>query len=323
MPTTKTDIGNAIGQVFRVINPLKEKAQPKECVTTPSRDVSQSYGEFQSLAEMTPEQINARNYAILGTVTFTPPPHRMFMNFIKSTWRIIGPVAFVVFTAWEVFYFIKHFMPKDEAWTTNVLLWGITLLIEVPFMVATYDLATRKERAAEARELGNGRHDRDTVGAVLAWCLMALVNISGQVAFLVLVLKVSSGNPLVDTRILPMYFFIAVRVLGVILGDTYTAFFLSPDETTISRVLHMQEAQSKGLMALSESATERKRKESEATLQIRRTEIAIKREEDDANFLSQFQRLNMQLALQRQRQFMLEEKASYKLEEIEADTGEL
>ncbi len=307
MPTTKTDIGNAIGKVFRVINPLKEKAQPKECVTTPSRDVSQSYGEFQSLAEMTPEQINARNYAILGTVTFTPPPHRMFMNFIKSTWRIIGPVAFVVFTAWEVFYFIKHFMPKDEAWT----------------MVATYDLATRKERAAEARELGNGRHDRDTVGAVLAWCLMALVNISGQVAFLVLVLKVSSGNPLVDTRILPMYFFIAVRVLGVILGDTYTAFFLSPDETTISRVLHMQEAQSKGLMALSESATERKRKESEATLQIRRTEIAIKREEDDANFLSQFQRLNMQLALQRQRQFMLEEKASYKLEEIEADTGEL
>ena len=52
--------------------------------------ISDTTGTF---TEMTPEQITARNRAILAQVSHNPPAHKSFMEFCKSTWRIIGPIA--------------------------------------------------------------------------------------------------------------------------------------------------------------------------------------------------------------------------------------
>src|SRR2546430_406305 len=149
--------------------------------------ISDTTGTF---SQMTPEQITARNRAILAQVSHNPPAHERFMEFCKSTWRIVGPIAFIVFTAGEVYYYIKHFLPQDNSPWTQVLLWGITLLIEIPFCIATYDLSGRKKRAVEAKRAGREAPDKDTTGAVIMWCAMASINLAGQIAFLVFITKV-------------------------------------------------------------------------------------------------------------------------------------
>ena len=72
-------------------------AAPIEAETTIITDTT---GTF---SQMTPEQITARNRAILAQVSHNPPAHEHFMEFCKSTWRIVGPIAFIVFTAGEVY----------------------------------------------------------------------------------------------------------------------------------------------------------------------------------------------------------------------------
>jgi hypothetical protein len=276
------------------------------------------------LSEMTPEQLQARRRAILASIAFDVPFHRRVLNLAKNSWRISGPFCFVLFTAWEVFYFIRSFMPKHEAWTSNVLLWGITLLIEVPFMVATYDMAERKAVAFEKRAMGQPTTDRDTVGALLLWLFLALVNVAGQVAFLVLVTKVGANPFRADPKTLGLWFFILVRVSGVLAGDAYTAFFLRPDETTVDRVLRTQEAQMRGEQALAQSDAERLRTEAEADTEIRRIKLSVERDEREARFMEDWQQMNMHQTLERQRHFMeLEAHQMRLINSIKEEQGDL
>jgi hypothetical protein len=272
-----------------------------------------------SITDMSPEDIQRRNYAILAGVKHDPTFHDMVLDFIKEVWRIVGPMFFVVFTAGEVFYYLRHFLPDDHNPWTQVLLWGVTLLIEIPFMIATYDLSSRKKRVLEAREAGRASRDKDTVGAVIAWCFMALVNITGQVAFLVLITKASPDA----VASMGIYFFIIVRVLGVLLGDAYTAFFLSPAETTITRILRTQKAQQEGVKLLSESSMERQREESRLMLEMRRNQNTIAREQSEADFLNEFARMNMRNALESQQRFLQGPKEQLLSDQVEQETGEL
>ena len=275
---------------------------------------------------MTPEQLLARRRALLASVSYDVPTHRRVLNWLKNIWRIIGPFAFVLFTAWEVFYFISSFMPPDEAWTSKVLIWGITLLIEVPFMVATYDQAERKAVAAERKARGEKAIERDTIGSLILWGFLALVNVAGQVAFLVLITKLG-GNPFAnDPRTLGLWFFVIVRVSGVLAGDAYTAFFLRPDDSTIERVLRQQEAEMRGEKLLAESDAERLRRDAENNAMIRRITISVERDEREASFIADWQQMNMQQTLERQKQFMIAERS--RMREVngvdeEPSTGDL
>src|SRR5579875_3551859 len=87
---------------------------------------------------------------LLDGMSFDLPVHARFLNGVKNVWRVIGPPSFVIFTAWEVFYYMNHFLQAAD-FMSKVLLWGITLLIEVPFMIATFDQAERKRVRAEKR----------------------------------------------------------------------------------------------------------------------------------------------------------------------------
>ena len=248
-----------------------------------------------TISELSPEQVAARNYAILAKVSHHPPGHERFMEFLKSTWRVIGPIAFIVFTAGEVYYYIKHFLPQDNNIWTDALLWGITLLIEIPFAIATFDLSGRKGRAIAARRAGLEPPDRDTVGAMLMWFVMALINIAGQMAFLFFVTK--AGTFAKDW---PVYLFIGFRVVGVIVGDAYTAFFLSPAPTTIDHVVRHQKAQGEGFEQLTDQHNDRQIKESRAIAQVKQNQRIMRREESDAEFIDQMHKMTAQAALRQQ-----------------------
>ncbi len=87
----------------RSVGGSQNQAQaPAQTATTPitvnPTVLSNTTGTI-TVTEMTPEQVTARNYAILSKVSHNPPVHTVFLEFVKSTWRIIGPIAFIVFTA--------------------------------------------------------------------------------------------------------------------------------------------------------------------------------------------------------------------------------
>jgi hypothetical protein len=329
MATTTTAIKNTIGR----FNPFQRK--PNSPTATggvpasspqPFPPSPHSAAAHTSLSGLTAEQLQARRRATLASVSFAVPFHRRVLNGVKNIWRMIGPFCFVLFTAWKVFYFISSFMPQDEAWTSKVLIWGITLLIEIPFMMATYDQAERKAVTAERRGRGEITRERDTVGSLMAWLFLAAVNVAGQVAFLVLITKLG-GNPFTnDSRMLGLWFFIVMRVSGVLVGDAYTAFFLRPDESSVERVLRTQEAHMQGEKLLAESDAQRLRSEAETDAQIRRIKVSVERDEREAAFMADWQHMNMQQTLGRQKQFMIAENARFRqvngIEE-EAETGDL
>jgi hypothetical protein len=278
----------------------------------------------RSFSDLTADELSIRRREILANTPFDFPLHRKFMNWLKDTWRVIGPPAFVVFTVWEVFYFMNHFLKATNV-LDFVLLWGISLIIEIPFMIATYDQSERRERAAELRARGKPDTLPGQKSSLIFWCCLAAVNIVGQVSFLAFITH--AGMSLTDPNTIGLWLFIAFRVTGVIVGDCYTAFHLLPTEANIERVLRTQQAQMEGEQRLAASDAERLRKDAEAKQAVRRVELSVKREEREVNFMEEWQQINMRQTLARQQRFIeLENRQLRQLlpeEKDPPDTGDL
>ncbi|HLG75151.1 MAG TPA: hypothetical protein VKX46_01980, partial [Ktedonobacteraceae bacterium] len=161
--------------------------------------------------------------------------------------------------------------------------------------------------------------------SLVFWCLLAAVNIVGQVSFLAFVTH--AGFQLTDPNVVGLWLFILFRVTGVIIGDCYTAFHLLPTEASIERVLRAQQAQMEGEQRLAASDAERLRKDAEAKQAVRRVELAVQREEREVNFMEEWQKMNMRQTLARQQRFIeLENQQLRQLGiagEEEPETGDL
>lgn len=293
----------AIQNVFGKLNPFAKKTSPPGNQATATQQqtatiegeatiISDTTGTF---SELTTEQIMARNRAILAKVSHNPPFHKRFMEGAKNVWRIVGPIAFIVCTVGEVYYYIKHFLPSDNSFGTQALLWGISLIIEIPFCMATFDLSGRKERAIEAKNAGYDPPDKDTPGAIAMWIAMALINVAGQVAFLVFITKVGNFN-----RDWPVYGFIVFRVIGVIIGDAYVAFFLSPAPLAVDHVVKHQKAQTEGLDRLNDASIEQRVKESRAQMLLEQNQRTIDTEKKNADFVARFNDMHAEHMLRQQ-----------------------
>jgi hypothetical protein len=239
------------------------------------------------------------------------------MNAVKETWRVLGPVAFVFFTVWEVYYFMNHFLVTANVFDV-VLLWGISLIIEIPFMIATYDQSERRERAAERRARGEDDRMPGTGSSLAFWCILALVNVAGQIAFLSFVTR--AGSSLSSPSAVGLWGFIILRVTGVIVGDCYTAFHLLPTEASIDRVLRGQKAQMDGEKRLADSDAERLHKDAETQQSLSRIQISVQRDKREAAFMEEWQRLNIAQALERQHHFIALERRQ--LRELTSGTSE-
>lgn len=282
--------------------PMPSISSQPDPITVPAITIEQMITpKGQAFSDLTAEELSARRRAILASTPFNLPFHRVFMNGIKEAWRVLGPLAFVVFTVWEVYYFMSHFLQTANVFDV-VLLWGISLIIEIPFMIATYDQSERRERVAERRARGEDANVPGALSSLLFWCLLALVNVAGQIAFLSFVTK--AGYSLSSPAALGLWSFIILRVTGVLIGDCYTAFHLLPTEANIDWVLRGQKAQIDGEKRLSDSDAERLRKEAESQQTVRRIQLSVKRDEREANFMENWQKMNMEQTLERQRHFI-------------------
>ncbi len=279
--------------------PENGKGEPPSEVRGPDMDPDDVEGTLT-------ERLAARRRALLERVGGELPIHRRFLIMIKNLWRVVGPVAFVIFTVSEVFFFMNHFLPTPTLWS-EILLWGISLLIELPFMIATYDQAERRARQQERWAQGGPGWTAGDRLALLCWIGLAIVNVVGQVAFLAYITHV--GYRLDDPATLGLWIFIVVRVAGVLLGDAYTAFFLLEAEPTLERELRRQQQLVEGESRLAAVDRERLLKEAESRQSIRRVELSIAREEQEMNFISQWQRLQIEATLERQQRFMELERA--------------
>lgn len=327
MATLFSKIKAGVGKIMGG-NPAPSPARPAAPAppgpSSPDPTIKQN-AAGQSFSDYTPEELQARRRAILASVPFDLPFYRKFMNGIKDTWRWLGPIAFVVFTVWEVFYFMNHFLQAGNIFD-NVLLWGISLIIEIPFMIATYDQAERLAKDAERRSRGEPLNTHGKAGSILLWLFLAVVNVTGQISFLVFVTH--AGFNLASPAVVGLWVFILIRVMGVIMGDCYTAFYLQPSDTNIERVLRAQKAQMDGEAALSESDRERMRKDAESQLLIERVRMSLESERRNAQFLSRLMTMSMDNTLRMQEEFMGDARAQLgspknTIDAIDPITGQL
>jgi len=136
--------------------------------------------------------------------------------------------------------------------------------------------------------------------------MMALINIAGQMAFLFFITKAGRFD-----RDWPVYCFIAFRVVGVIIGDAYVAFFLSPAPLEVDHIVKHQKAQGEGFDRLNEATIERQLKESRAQLQLEQNQRTIDTERKNANFVARFNDMHAEHMLLQQAR-LLELKAPEK-----------
>lgn len=265
---------------------------------------------------LTPEEI-------IDSVSFDKSWHQKFTDAITNVWRVGSPFAFVGLTAWEVYYFIHIFMVKsgDNSLPSQVLIWGVALYLEIHFMVSTFDQAKRRQLKAESKSTGKQYDASGDRGSLVTWFTLAFVNMSGQVAFLGVLLGISKLSP-TDPTVVGMYFFIAIRTVGMIIGDANVAFFIRPEDTTIEKILRIQEGQAKGRIAITENRAHLGEIVAESEEKVRHIEMRIRRERIEADFMQQMIADSMEANRRRQQRAMRAEEradARREIEEVKQD----
>ncbi|EFH81769.1 hypothetical protein [Ktedonobacter racemifer] len=216
------------------------------------------------------------------------PFHERVMLLGLRAWLLLGPIAFVLLTAAEVAYILTHLVaPGDQNGQT--IIWGGALFIELAMMFTTFGLGIIRQKVAEQREI-YGHADPSQERAVKIgtglWLTFALINIIGQTSFLLSIVQ-STHDPNMGI----MYLFVASRVIGFILGDAGTAFFLGQvDEHDVRLMARAEHEKGKLYTELAEAEGKRKLLEAEADSKIKMMEIKVEQERADADFLAQIKK---------------------------------
>jgi hypothetical protein len=268
---------------------------------------------------MTPEELTIRRHARVENAPVGRSLHDTFLLWVKGTWRIIGPVWFVAVTAGEVVDYLNHYMPHADP-MTQVLIWGVALFLEISMMVATYDLSGRNRIEAEKRTAGiavTTYEKRRKYLAVCFWFLLAAANITGQAAFLWFVTHpdaIPGGptKPVDQMAQIALFAFIAVRVVGMLIGDANTAFVLGDEEKELTQVARDEKQRGEAFLMLAESEATYRENAAKADYRIAEVDADIKRlhmklEEDKrrSDYHAELDRLMMKESLERQRQRLL------------------
>lgn len=216
------------------------------------------------------------------------PFHERVMLFFLKGWLLIGPVAFVALTAAEVAYILTHLVAHDDQ-NGEIIIWGGALFIEFAMMFTTFGLGIKRHEASEYREI-YGKRDPALEGLVaigtILWIVFAIINIVGQSSFLMSLVQ-SSHDPNMQV----LYLFVASRVVGFILGDAGTAFFLGQvDSNDVRLMARAEHEKGKLYMELAEAEGKRKLLEAEADSKVKSMAIKVEQERADAEFLAELKR---------------------------------
>lgn len=234
---------------------------------------------------MSQEQLKARRLERIENARVGRPFHERVMLFCLKCWMLIGPIAFVCLTAAEVAYILTHLVsPGDK--NGQVIIWAGAMFIELAMMFTTFGLGIKRHEVAERREAYGVVSPADQrlvwIGTIM-WGAFAIINIIGQSAFLLHVIAATH-----DPNMTLLYLFVASRVIGFILGDAGTAFFLGHVESNdVSLMARAEREKGKLYADLAEAEGARRLIEAEADSKIKMMEIKVQQERTDADFLAQ------------------------------------
>jgi uncharacterized membrane protein len=265
---------------------------PKEEVTVIDATATPVPGP-RATSLMTPEELRIRRMNMIEGSKFGRPAHEHFMLLLLKVWLFIGPIAFVALTTSEVAYIlIKLVPPGDDA---SYVIGGGALFIDLAMMFVTFGVAIKRRDLAEKRESGTPVSKREEAEVWLGtamWLVFAIINIISQTAFLVHVI----GNQN-DTL---LYVFVAARVVGFILGDASTAFFLAKIDGGHLRLIARGEREKGAIYReIAQAEGERKTIEAKAEAEITLLQIKVQQEKEDAEFLAELKRQVFQDILNR------------------------
>jgi len=237
---------------------------------------------------MSQEQLRIRRMNLIEGTKFGRPFHENFMLVFLRIWLVIAPILFVVLTSSEVAYILTHLVPANDKNGTFII-WAGAIFIDVAMMFVTFGVAIKRRDVAEKRETWGVVSKREEIEMWFGtgvWLVFAVINVISQSAFLMHIILLSGAK---DMTLL--YVFVASRVVGFILGDASTAFFLAKVDGSNLKLIARSERE-KGVIYSDIAKVEGERKlieeKAEAGILLVQIEVAQKREE--AEFMATLKR---------------------------------
>jgi len=238
-------------------------------------------------SSMTQEELRIRRTNLVESSKLGRPFHENVMLFFLRIWLFLGPIAFVALTTSEVAYILTRLVASGDNGT--VIIWGGALFIDLAMMFTTFGVAIKRRDLAEKREVSGAvpkREEAEVWFGTIMWLIFAAINIISQAAFL---LHLISGSH--DPNLNILYLFVASRVVGFILGDAVTAFFLAKVDNSHLKLIARGEREKATLYRdIAQAEGERQLVEAKSEAEISLIRIRVQQEQDDALFLAQLKK---------------------------------
>src|SRR5215469_12424057 len=237
---------------------------------------------------MSQEQLRVRRMNLIEGTKFGRPVHENFMLILLRIWLISAPILFVALTSSEVAYILTHLVPPNDKNGTTII-WMGALFIDIAMMMCTFGVAIKRRDVAEKRETWGIVSKREELEMWLGtgiWLVFAVINIISQAAFLLHVIALSH-----DPNMKLLYVFVASRVIGFILGDASTAFFLAKVDGSNLKLIARSEREKAVLYRdIASAEGERKVIEEKAEADILMVQIEVQQKREEAEFMAALKR---------------------------------
>lgn len=248
-------------------------------------------------SNMSQEQLRVRRMNLIEGTKFGRPFHENFMLVGLRIWLVIAPILFVALTSSEVAYILTHLVPANDK-NGSTIIWAGAIFIDVAMMFVTFGVAIKRRDLAEKRETWGAvskREELETWFGTAIWLVFAVINIISQSAFLMHIIGLSGAK---DMTLL--YVFVASRVVGFILGDASTAFFLAKVDSSNLKLIARSEREKAGLYRdIASAEGERKLIEEKAEADILLVQIEVAQKREEAEFMASLKRQMFQDILER------------------------
>src|SRR5213075_1199327 len=259
---------------------------------------SQQYdSERLVTSTMSQEQLRIRRMNLIEGTKFGRPFHENFMLVFLRIWLVIAPILFVALTSSEVAYILTHLVPANDKNGTFII-WAGAIFIDVAMMFVTFGVAIKRRDVSEKCEtwgVVSKREELESWFGTGIWLVFAVINVISQSAFLMHIIMLSGAK---DMTLL--YVFVVSRVVGFILGDASTAFFLAKVDGSNLKLIARSERE-KGVLYsdIAKAEGERKLIEEKAEADILLVQIEVAQKREEAEFMATLKKQMFQDILER------------------------
>jgi hypothetical protein len=248
-------------------------------------------------SNMSQEQLRIRRVNLIEGTKFGRPFHESFMLVGLRIWLVIAPILFVALTSSEVAYILTHLVPSGDK-NGSTIIWAGAIFIDVAMMFVTFGVAIKRRDVAEKRETWGAvlkREELETWFGTAIWLVFAVINVISQSAFLMHIIGLSG-----EKDMMLLYVFVASRVVGFILGDASTAFFLAKVDGSNLKLIARSEREKAVLYRdIADAEGERKLIEEKAEADIMLVQIEVGQKREEAEFMASLKRQMFQDILER------------------------